>query len=170
MKLIKKIVMLLLVAICTLFCGCQEKELPLSKNQPYVYEKSVCTVYEGVTFEELGRFIPLRLPNGAKSPTTVEEFENMVLENINDYNIQVMEGGNRMEVYFRNAVESIEVTDTVFKCVGEESIELPYVQDGNTYTVTAGEMSMVFTYENNRLAYSIEAPEYFAVTHYFKLA
>ena len=170
MKLIKKIVMLLLVAICTLFCACEEKEVPLSKNQPYVFEKSVCSVYEGLTFEDVRGFIPVNLTWGEKAPTTIEEFEDMVLENIDDFRIMVQEEDIIREVYFLNPIQSIEITDTVFKFVGEESMELPYVQDGNTYTVTAGEMSMVFTYENNRLSYSIEAPEYFSVTHYFKLA
>ena len=170
MKLIKKIVMLLLVAICTLFCACEEKEVPLSKNQPYVFEKSVCSVYEGVDMQKLSSFIPVMMPYGQKTPKTVAEFENMVLENIDDFYIIVREEDIRREVYFLNPIQSIEITDTVFKFVGEESMELPYVQDGNTYTVTAGEMSMVFTYENNRLSYSIEAPEYFSVTHYFKLA
>lgn len=170
MKLIKKIVMLLLVAICALFCACEEKEVPLSKNQPYVFEKSVCSVYEGVDMQKLSSFIPVMMPYGQKTPKTVAEFENMVLENIDDFHIVIQEEDIRREVYFLTPIQSIEITDTVFKFVGEESMELPYVQDGNTYTVTAGEMSAVFTYENNRLSYSIEAPEYFSVTHYFKLA
>ncbi len=170
MKTIKKIIIMFLVAICALFCACKEKEQPLSKNQPYVFEKSVCTVYDGVDMQKLRSLVPFRLPHGQKTPETVEEFENMVLDNIEDYSIRVAEVGKTIEIHFRNAFESIEITDTLCKFVGEESAEIPYVQDGNTYTVTAGDTELVFTYENNRLSYTIIAPDFFEVTHYFKLA
>ena len=159
-----------LVAICTLFCACKENEQPLSKNQPYVFEKSVCTVYDGVDMQKLSGLVPMMLPKGQKRPETVEEFENMVLENIDEYSVCVFEDGERIEIYFRCAVESVEITDTLCKLVGKESAELPYEQNGNAYTVTAGETELTFTYENNRLSYTIIAPELFEVTHYFKLA
>lgn len=147
-------------------------EIPLTKNQPYVFEKSVCTVYDGVSMEDLGRFIPMMMPKEQKRPETVEEFENMILENIDDYSVRFNEGGITKVVYFYRAVESIEITDTLCKFVNVEGAEyeMPYVQDGNTYTVTDGEIELVFTYANNRLSYTIAAPEFFEVTHYFKLA
>ena len=170
MKTIKNIIVMFLVAICALFCACKENEQPLSKNQPYVFEKSVCTVYDGVDMQKLSSFVPMMLPKGQKRPETVEEFENMVLENIDEYSVCVFEDGERIEIYFRCAVESVEITDTLCKLVGKESAELPYEQNGNAYTVTAGETELTFTYENNRLSYTIIAPELFEVTHYFKLA
>ena len=116
--------------------------------------------------QELYGFIPQYLW-GEAYPTTVEAFETMVVEHIDRFTIRYTSEEGTKEMYFLNVFDSIEITDTVCKFIGEESAELPYVQDGNTYSVTAEGTTILLTYENNRLSYTIEAPEYFAVTHYF---
>lgn len=172
MKVLKRIIFVFLVSVFAFFFGCMEaeNEAPLSKNQPYVFEKSVCTVYDGVTMENLKQYIPMLMPHGQKSPETVEEFKAMVLTNIRTFNIRYKSDENWVEVYFINVFASIEITDTVCKFQGEESAEFPYVKEGNTYTITVGQETFAFTYDDNRLSYTIKAPEYFEVTHYFKLA
>lgn len=172
MKELKQIIFVFLVSVFTFFFGCAEaeNETPLSKNQPYVFEKSVCTVYDGVTMEDLKQYIPMNLPLGTKSPKTVEEFETMVLTNISTFNICYMSDEKWEVVYFTNVFASIEITDTVCKFQGEESAEFPYVKEGNTYTITVEQETFAFTYDDNRLSYTIKAPEHFEVTHYFKLA
>lgn len=172
MKISKRIIFVFFVGIFTFFFGCTKAadETPLSKNQPYIFEKSVCTVYDGVTMENLSKYIPIIMPHGQKTPETVEEFEAMVLTNIRTFSIHYMLDGETIEVYFRNVLASIEITDTICKIQGEETLEFPYKNEGNTYTITVEQETVAFTYEDGRLSYTIKAPEYFEVTHYFKLA
>ncbi len=174
MKVLKRIVFAFLGSVFTFFLGCTEteQESTLSQNQPYIFEKSVCTVYDGVTMGNLSKYIPMRLPLGQKTPETVEEFEAMVLTNIREFSIHHTSDGKMIEVHFTNVFASIEITDTVckFQFQGEETVEFSYVKEGNTYTITEEQETIAFTYKDNRLSYTIKAPEYFEVTHYFKLA
>ncbi len=174
MNIIKKSVALSLVSVFALFCACSKEEnKPLSKDKPYTFSKSVCTVYDGVTMNDLSSLIPSSalLPNFS-APKTVEEFEKMVVKYIDTYNIATRTENGQKRIYFKNYFEWIEISDTVCKFYdGEETVEKAYTQDGDRYIVETGvEEELILSYKNNALSYTIEGLDYFYVTHYFKLA
>lgn len=98
------IAVLLILAAVFSFSACKSNELQLDSE--YVYSGISFKKAEGLTIDDLSSFIPM-----GRSIGSVKEFENFLIENINDYNIFRHTQNGTERIYLKPAITSIRITE-----------------------------------------------------------
>ena len=179
----RKILSIFLFLICAF--GASFSLVSCKKEKPAPYAKEY--VFDGIDFdkssslkiEHLNSFIPSSAVLGTEKITTIKAFEKLIRNNLDRYSIDVHGVGGNERIYFKPKYHSITImTDATLLLSYQEgdkyaSEELSYTletNDGAWYYVTEKETfswngKTTFCY---KVAFPIEAPNYFNVVYNYK--
>ena len=164
----RKIISVVLCAafIALVFGGCASKP---TYGKEYVFEKTIFEKDGGITIEDLAIYIPAFSSGQINS---VSDFENLILENIDEYCINVRMSSGIETVYFFNDVNNIRIEeDKIVLTMDGGDAEYAYTESEGKFLLKDAPESKysVWGFEKGKFFYEIEFPvEFrFAVRHVF---
>ncbi len=138
-------------------------------GKEYVFEKTVFEKDGGITIEDLAGYVPLF---SSEEIDSVSDFENYMLENIDEYYINVITSSGTENVYFFNEVNKIRIEeDKIFLTTDDGEAEYGYTESDGKFVLEGAPESKysVWGFEKGKFFYEIDFPVQFkfAVRHVF---
>ena len=137
--------------------GCN-KELQLDKE--YTYDDINFVKAKDIKLEDMSTFIPM----GYKI-NSIKEFEKMLLDNIDEYSINIQSSSGVKRVYLKTDIKSIKITDKSIILTKDNEIKtLEYEKQGDKYV--SGEYEFYFS--KGRICYDLVFNDKFKAVYRYK--